>query len=186
MMSGISTPRVKVTSQQTCAIIDHLVDALAYHSSCTIRRATVLVDIHANPQTTQAEILKRLDVSKSALNRDIDWMFNYGALRRQECPKDARKIILAVSEYSAEHLEKALIIFKNSHKSLQKFLERFISLLRDEKSTLREAKIIAKIHESGMISKQEVLDSLYNGSATTENRALTKLIEEGFIKDVNT
>ena len=169
-------------AQKACLTIDYLVDAMAYHSSCPIRRAAILVDIHENPQTTQAAIMERLDISKSALNRDIDWMFNYGMIRREESDQDARKVKLTISAYSAEHVEKTLELFKNNHKSLQIFLKKLIKVLKDDKATLREAKIIAKIYEAGTITKQEVLESLYSGSPATESRAFAKLMEEGLIK----
>ena len=115
-----------------------MVDAMAYHSSCPIRRAIILTDIHTHPNTSQAAIRERidLDIGKSALNRDIDWMFNYGVIRRQESTKDARKVTLTVSAYSTEHIQNALNLFKNSEKSLQNFLKGLIHILRDDKSCL--------------------------------------------------
>jgi len=179
-MSGID----KLTdAQKACLAIDHVVDAMAYHSSCPIRRAIILVDIHEHPHTTQSDIRQRLGVDKSSLNRDVDWMFNYGVIRREESKEDGRKITLSISEYSAEHIEKALKTSKGNHKNLQIFLKKLINTLQDDKATLREAKIIAKIHERGQITQEEILSSLYGGSPTTEKRALAKLIKEGLVRN---
>lgn len=169
--------------QKACYIIDHLVDALAYHSSSSVRRAIILVDIHENPGTTAAEIMTRMDIGKSALSREIDWLFNYGCVRRAEAANDARKIKLEVCGYAVKHVEGALDYFEGEHESLKNFLESTITLLGGDKPSLRDAKIVATLFVKGGATKQEIVDSLYDGSPATENRAIMSLIEEGIIED---
>lgn len=169
--------------QKACFVIDHLVNALAYHSSSSLRRAVILVDIHQNPGTTQAQIMDRMDISKAALSREIDWMFNYGCIRRQEASNDARKITLEVFGYAVKHVEGALDYFSGSHANLKNFLESTITLIGGQKPTLREAKIVATLFEKGNATKQEIVNSLYNGSPATESRAIMGLIQEGIIED---
>ena len=58
------------------------------------------------------------------------------------------------------------------------FIEGNIRFLKQEKPTLRDAKIVATLYEKKDATKKDVMDQLYNGSASTENRAYNKLIEE--------
>ena len=62
-------------------------------------------------------------------------------------------------------------------------MRRRSRILGDKKSNLREAKIITTLHKKGQASKQEIVENLYQGSASTENRAILGLIEEGLIED---
>jgi predicted transcriptional regulator len=55
--------------------------------------------------------------------------------------------------------------------------------LKSEKSTLRDAKIVASLYEKKEAEKQGIIGSLYGGSPSTDNRALNKLIETGIIED---
>ena len=110
-------------------------------------------------------------------------MCNYGAIRRYEGKRDARKVTLEVSDYSRDHLDAASALFDNGVESLVEFLVGMQNVFNDEKSTLRDAKILATIYSKGQASRQEVLESLYNGSKSTENRAIMKLIEEGVIEN---
>ena len=87
-------------------IIDYLVMALGSDPGCTLRRALILVDIDEHPGTTQSAILERLKphasgLHKSAINRDTDWLYDYGCILRQSSPYDAREVTL--STRSEEH-----------------------------------------------------------------------------------
>ncbi|MDB2682669.1 MarR family transcriptional regulator [Alphaproteobacteria bacterium] len=180
---GSAKKAMTTPGQKGCYVIDHMVGALADHSSASIRRAVVLVDIDQHEGTTQAEIMERTGVGKSALNRDIDWMFNNGCIRRHEAQNDGRKIKLRVSAFSQTHVDGALDYFEGNHENLKTFLEGYIRILKDDKATLRDAKILATLHEKRGATKQEVVENLYQGSSATENRAILRLIEEGLVRE---
>lgn len=168
--------------QKACLVIDHLVEALGNDPSSSLRRAMVLNDIDQHPGTTQTEIMGRLGIDKSSMNREIEWLFNYGCIMRQESEDDGRAKPLEVCGYSKRALESGLDYFQGSHQNLKKFLEGVTKILKQDKPTLRDARIIATLYEKGSASKADVLDNLYNGPATTDNRAYNKLVEEGVIK----
>jgi DNA-binding MarR family transcriptional regulator len=169
--------------QKSCLVIDHLVEALAGDPSSNLRRAIVLTMIDESPGITQTEIMHALDITKSAMNREIEWLFNYGCVTRHADQKDGRAIRLEVCGYSKRALESALDYFPNGHKDLQKFLELYINILKQDRPTLRDARIISTLYDQGKTKKTKVMDNLYNGPATTDNRALKQLIENGVIKD---
>lgn len=169
-------------AQKIGAVVDHLVDALGGEPACTLRRAVILADIDENPGTTQAGIMDRLGVQKSALNRDIEWLYDYGCVMRQPSPQDGREIRLYICGYAKKNLDHALEYFDASHKSLKNFLVRFIKLFGHHRPTLRDAKIVSALGDSGAATKQEIVDNLYNGPATTDNRAINNLIELGFLE----
>jgi DNA-binding MarR family transcriptional regulator len=162
-------------------IIDHLVDALGSEPACTLRRAAILADIDEHPGTNQAEIIERLQVNKSALNRDIEWLYDYGCVMRQP-GVDGRTIKLFIAGYSKKNLGLALEYFDNDHKSLKNFIINFITLFGEHKPTLRDAKIIAAVGKNNESSRQDILESLYDGPSTTDNRSLNNLIENGIIE----
>ncbi len=172
-------------AQKIGQIIDHLVDALGGEPSCTIRRAVILADIDEFPGTTQAEIMARLEVDKSTLNRDIEWLYDYGCITRGQGSADGREIPLQICGYSRKSLGYALESFEFSHKSLKNFLITFISLFREHKPTLRDAKILALAGDVGGASRQDIAEGLYSGPSTTESRALSNLIELGIVKEHN-
>jgi hypothetical protein len=66
---------------------------------------------------------------------------------------------------------------------LKGFLEGMTKFLKQEKPTLRDAKIVSTLYERKGASKQEVIDGLYSGPASTDNRAYNKLREDGVISD---
>ncbi len=169
--------------QKSCLVIDHLVEALASDPSSSLRRGLVLNMIDENPGITQTEIMRNLKISKSAMNREIEWLFNYGCIVRQEAEDDGRAIKLETCGYSKRALENALDYFPKSHQGLQNFLNRYIKVLKQDRPTLRDARIIATLYDKGEASKTEIMDNLYNGPATTDNRAYNKLLEDGVIKD---
>jgi DNA-binding MarR family transcriptional regulator len=169
--------------QKACLVIDHLVEALAGDPSSSLRRAIILTDIDAHIGTTQTEIMQRLDINKSAMNREIEWLFNYGCIRMQDSKKDARAKKLEVCGYSKRALDNALDYFPNAHKDLQKFLNLYIKVLKQERPTLRDARIIATLYDKGKVQKSDVMENLYSGPASTDNRAYKKLVEDGVIED---
>lgn len=169
--------------QKFCLVIDHLVEALAGDPSSSIRRAIILCMIDESPGITQTEIMRELGITKSSMNREIEWLFNYGCIRRQEDVSDGRAIGLETVGYSKRAIESALDYFPNKHKGLQFFLNQYINILNQERPTLRDARIVATIHSKGQTTKSDVMESLYNGPATTDNRAYNKLVEDGMIKN---
>jgi len=170
--------------QKACLVIDHVVEALAGDPSCSIKRALIITYIDENPGTTQTKIMKDLGIkSKTTMNREIDWLFNYGCIQRQQSRKDGRAIKLETCGYAKKAIESAADYFPKSHKGLQKFLNRYIKVLEQSRPTLRDARIVATLYDKGKASKPELMDSLYNGPATTDNRAYKKLVDDGVIKD---
>lgn len=163
-------------------IIDHLVDALGGEPGCTMRRAVILADIDENPGTTQSDILERLGIHKSTINRDIEWLYDYGCIMRTQSDQDARVIQLRICGYSKKNLGFALEYFDNSHKCLKNFLISYINLFNDYKPTLRDAKIVAVLGDVKDASKQQLVEGLYNGPATTESRAINNLIDIGVVR----
>ena len=172
--------------QQLGLILDHLVDALGGDPSSTLRRAVILADIDEFPGTTQTEVLERLNLNKSATNRDIDWLHDYGCIMRQPGATDGRVIHIVTCGYSKKNLGLALDYFENSHKKLKIFLEGLIDMFSDRKPTLRDAKLLATMADLGEASKQELFGRSYNGPHTTNSRALDSLIEEGLITRTGT
>ncbi len=182
MFRQIAKRAMTTRGQKACLVIDHLVEALGNDPSSSLRRALILNDIDQNPGTTQTGIMERLKINKSAMNREIEWLFNYGCITRQGGTDDGRTKPLEVCGYSKRALDSALDYFQGSHDRLKKFLEGVITLLGLDKPTLRDARIIATLYERGSSDKAEVLNNLYNGPATTDNRAYNKLVQEGVIK----
>jgi DNA-binding MarR family transcriptional regulator len=165
-------------------IIDHLVDALGGEPSSTLRRAIVLADIDQHPGTSQTEVLKRINIDKSALNRDIDWLFDQGCIYREQGSGDGRTVSLKTIGYSKNNLALALEFFNNDHESLKKFLRSYICLFEefDIKPALRDAKIVAKVAENRKSSRREILKELYGGPASTDTRAIASLLETGLLR----
>jgi DNA-binding MarR family transcriptional regulator len=171
--------------QKACVVIDHLVEALANDPACSLRRAQILNDIDCHPGTTQTEVMQRLDVNKSAMNREIEWLFNYGCIVRQGSEADGRAVRLETTGYSKRALEAALDYFPKKHEGLHLLLNQYINILKQDRPTLRDARIVATLYDKGKASKAKVLESLYSGPATTDNRAYNKLVEDGVINDDN-
>lgn len=169
--------------QKACIVIDHLVEALGNDPSSSLRRALILVDIDQYPGTTQAGIMERLHLDKSTVKRETDWLFDYGCIRVQDCKSDGRAKKIEVAGYSKKGLDAALGYFNGQHEYLKILLEGFPKLLKQEKPSLRDAKIASVMYENEDASKQEVIDKLYDGPASTDNRAYNKLREDGVITD---
>ncbi len=169
--------------QKSCLVIDHLVEALGNDPSSSLKRALILTYIDENPGITQTEIMHHIGSSKSAMNREIEWLFNYGCIVRQNAEDDGRAIKLETCGYSKRALESALDYFPQKHKGLQNFLNRYIKVLKQDRPTLRDARIVATLYDKGEIPKSKVMEELYNGPKTTDNRAYKKLVEDGVIED---
>lgn len=174
-------PNVESKAAKIGHIVDHLVDALGGEPACTLRRAIILADIDENPGTTQAGIIQRLKADKSTLNRDIEWLCDYCCIRKKP-GKDGRETLLFTEGYSKKHLDLALQYFNNSHQALKNMLIAYMSIFGEHKPTLRDAKILAAVSDRNPTSRQQVFKTLYNGSSTTENRAINNLIELGVIE----
>lgn len=170
--------------QKACLVIDHLVEALAGDPSSSLRRAMILNDIDQHPGTTQAALMERLSLHKSALNREVEWLFNYGCIMMQDSTQDARTKSLHVCGYSKKGLDSALDYFKGDHERLKDFLMLYTKLLRQEKPTLRDAKILAYLYDKKVASKSEVLNNLYEVPTTTDHRAFSEIVNAGVIKGI--
>ena len=170
--------------QRLGLVLDHLVDALGGDPSCTLRRASILADIDEFPGTTQTEVMERLNLNKSAINRDIDWLHDHGCIMRQPGAADGRVIHIVTCGYSKKNLELALDYFEKSHKKLKTFIEGLISMFEDRKPTLRDAKLLAAMADMGQATRQELFVRSYGSALTTNSRALEGLIEEGLIKRI--
>lgn len=163
-------------------VIDHLVDAVG-DPSISIRRALILVDIDDHPDTTQAEMITRLDLDKSTLSRNIDWLENYGCIARTYGYNDARVFHLRTSSFSSNRIDRALNEMKGNHDNLKKLLISLIDMFEDRVPTLRDAKILATIGASDTVGRQELQQNLYNSPASTQRRSIQTLVDEGMIKD---
>lgn len=183
MVTNLARQAMTTNGQKACRIIDHLVEALANDASSSLRRAMILADIDQYPGTTQTGIMERLGLHKSAVNREVEWLFNYGCVMMQECSDDGRSKKLQICGYSKTNLDIALGYFGDKHENLKAFLKAMGSYLKQEKPTLREAKIVSVLHEKTEADKQDVIQNLYEGSASTKNRVVNKLIEDGIITE---
>jgi DNA-binding MarR family transcriptional regulator len=177
----IMTENVFDFTETAGLVIDKLVDAVG-EPSASLTRVMTLIDIDEHPDTTQSEIQSRLDIDKSALSRNIDWLVNYGCVSKHFSPTDARENHLRISAYSKNHMDMALSHINNSHKYLQKFLQSLIKGFSNHKPTLRDAKILITVGSQDIVSKAEVLQNLYNGPVSTDTRAVQVLTEEGLIE----
>ncbi len=183
MVRNLAKKAMTTRGQKACYVIDHLVEALGNEPSSSLRRALILADIDQYPGTTQTGIMERLGINKSALTREIEWLFNYGCIMRDESKDDARAVKLQICGYSKKSLDDALDYFDGGHDALKYFLEEFNKAMKMEKPSLRDAKIMAFMHERKFATKQQVLENLYQGAVSTDNRSINELVEEGLLKD---
>jgi DNA-binding MarR family transcriptional regulator len=167
--------------QQMGLILDHLVEALGGDPSSPLRRAQILVDIDGHPETTQADIMDRLKLNKSTLNREIEWLYDQGCILRQPSQLDGRVIHMLSCGYSKKNLSLALDYFDKSHKNLHFFLETLINLFTEQKPTLRDAKFLVTATDMGEATRQEIFERGYSGAQTTNARALDNLVEQGLL-----
>ncbi len=181
-MQPIPQDNIAAKANAATNIIDHLVDALGGEPACKMMRAMILVDIDEHPGTTQSDIMERLEVNKSALNRDIEWLYDYGCITRTPSGDDGRTVQLRACGYAKKNVDLALGYFDYNHKNLKKFLQSIISLFGQHKPTLRDAKIVSIIGKKGSVSRQNIFEGLYNGPTTTDNRAINNLINFGLVQ----
>lgn len=171
----------KADTLKLAEVVDHLVDAVG-DPSISLRRARILIDIDQYPGTTQNAIGERLNLEKSVVSRNVDWLWGHGCILRTEGRSDARESALNTSTYTHKHLQLALRPFGNQHQGLQKTLEIFVGLFHKHMPSLRELKALLTVGVIGEASRGEIIDNLYNGPATTDQRAIKTLIEEGIVK----
>ena len=183
MITQMAKRTMTTNGQKACRVIDHLVEALGGDASSSIRRAMILVDIDQNPGTTQVDVMERLQIHKSAVNREVEWLFNYGCIMMQDCVQDGRVKRLQICGYSKHELDNSLVYFNGAHAVLMHFLRSMARILRQEKPTLRDAKILNVVHERGGINKADVIRDLYNGSPSTKNRCVNDLVDAGVLVD---
>ncbi len=182
MVTNLAKRAMTTEGQKACMIIDHLVEALGNESSSSMRRASILTDIDQYPGTTQAGIMERLNLDKSTVKRETDWLFDYGCIRVQDCEDDGRAKRIEICGYSKQGLNAALGYFDGEHEKLQGFIDLFEEVINQQKATLRDAKVIATLYDKKRATKQELIDKLYESSAATKNRVVNKLIEEGTVR----
>lgn len=175
-----------VKAQSLGQVTDHLVDALAGDPSTPVRRAAILLDIDQNPGTTQAEILARhgeiLGFDKSSLNRDVDWLYDYGCVLRNTKPDNAREIALSTVGYTKRYLGYALDYFHGNHEELIGFMTEFLRIINISRPTLRDMKIMTVIGSNGPVERKKILAELYNGPVSTDNRTINNLIAAGWLE----
>lgn len=172
--------------QKMGLVLDHLVSALGGDPSTPLRRAQILIDIDAHPDTTQTEVMDRLKLGKSTMNREIEWLYDHGCVKRQAGQQDGRVIHMVTCGYSKKNLGFALNYADGSHKNLQKFLESLITMFTDPKPTLRDAKLLVTAADLGDASRQELFSRAYQGPQTTNVRALESLVDQGLIEVTET
>ncbi len=183
MMQHIANRVMASQGHKACRVIDHLVEALGSMPSSPLRRALILVDIDQNPHTTQSNIMERLNLPKPVITREIDWLYNYGCIMRQDCMDDARSKTLTLCGYSKISLNEALAYCEGHHENLKLLLSGFIEALNLEKATLRDAKLVATLYEQKEAVKKDILGNLYDMPGATDHRAYNKLVQEGIIQD---
>lgn len=162
-------------------VVDHVVDAVG-DPSISLRRAMILLDIDQHPGTTQTSIGERLNLEKSVISRNVDWLWGHGCVIRAEGRDDGREMALNTSTFTHKHLQLALRPFGNQHAALKKTLDVFIGLFLKHMPSLRELKALLTVSAKGEATRSDVLNNLYDGPATTDQRALRTLVEEGLVR----
>lgn len=160
-------------------IVDLLVAALG-EPSCPVRRALVLTDVWGHPHSSLGGVMERLDIDKSTAFRDIDWLIDRGCIVKKPNPHDAREVSLQVVGHAKSNLENALTLAGGAD-YLIRILQGFMALSPERKQTLREAKILISLTTYGKLDNTSLSKALYNGPASTDQRALQNLVEEGLI-----
>tara|TARA_Y100001001_G_scaffold69066_1_gene67214 strand:+ start:192 stop:731 length:540 start_codon:yes stop_codon:yes gene_type:complete len=162
--------------------IDYLVDAIG-DASCTLRRAIIMLDIDANPETTQSAIIERLGYEKSMVSRNIEWLADHGVIVRFPCAQDARETRLQLVAFARTSINHALRTIKKDHSHMIALLKSLHESFSVHKPSLRDIKILCVVTTYGKMSRQQIREQLYNGSLATYNRAIANLIEEGLIQE---
>lgn len=162
-------------------VVDHLVDSMG-DAGASLRRAMILLDIDQHPNTSQNAVGERLGLEKSVISRNVDWLWERGCVMRSLGVDDARETLLQTSAFTHKHLQLALQPFGNHHEVLKKSLKTFISLFTKHMPSLRELKAMLTVGAKGAATRADVIDNLYDGPPTTDQRAIKTLIEEGVAK----
>lgn len=168
--------------QRMGLVLDHLVTALGDDPSSPLRRAQILVDIDAHPDTTQTEVMERLKINKSTMNREIDWLYDHGCVMRQSGQVDGRVIHMVTCGYSKKNLSLALDYADHSHINLQNFLESLINIFDSSKPTIRDAKLLVSAADLGKATRPELFGRSYQAPLTTNVRSLESLVEQGLLE----
>lgn len=163
-------------------VIDHLVDAVG-DPSASVRRVLILLDIDQFPGTTQNAVGERLNLEKSVISRNVDWLWGHGCVIRGAGRQDGRESQLNTSPYSQKHLQLALRSFGNHHEVLKKSLDVFIRLFHKHMPSLRELKALLTVGVKGQATRGDIISNLYDGPATTDQRAIRTLIDENILKN---
>ncbi|NBX67286.1 MAG: MarR family transcriptional regulator [Proteobacteria bacterium] len=162
-------------------VVDHLVDSMG-DPGVTLRRTMILLDIDQHAGTTQNAIGERLNLEKSVVSRNVDWLWGHGCVIRAAGKTDARETELTTSQFTHKHLQLALRPFGNHHQVLKNCLESFIALFKKHMPSLRELKALLTVGAKGRATRGDVINNLYDGPPTTDQRALRTLIEEGVVR----
>ncbi len=162
--------------------VDHLVDAVG-DPAVSLRRAGILIDIDANPHTTQGAVGDRLNLEKSVVSRNIDWLVDRGCVLRSTNMNDSREVRLQTSVYAHKHMQLALRAFSGRHDVLQSALNHYINLFKSHMPSLRDMKAMVTVIVKGQATRADIVNNLYDGPPTTDQRTLKTLIDEGIIKD---
>lgn len=183
MVKNLAKRAMTTNGQKMRMVIDHLSDALAGELSSTLRRAAVLIDIDQHPGTSQVGIMERLGIHKSALNREIDWLFNYGCIMLKDSAQDARTKEHYVCGFAKKSLDNALGYFDGKHDKLMRFVMNVGDVVGLEKPTLRDMKLISDLYEHKDLPRNTLLANVSMSPSSTDHRAYKKLVEEGVIRD---
>ena len=183
MVKSLANKAMTTLAQRGCVVLDYMVEALGNDASSSLRRAILLVDIDQYPGSTQSEILTRVDINKSALTREIEWLFNYGCIMLKDDNTDGRSKQIFSCGYSQKAISSALEYCDGDHDKLKFFLHNTSKTLKQERSTLRDAKIIALLYDKNEADKQQIVNALYNGGTATDYRALSKLVDTGIVEE---
>lgn len=177
------SPPTKADIIALATVIDHLVDALR-DPSASLRRATILLDIDAHAGTSLGGVAERLGLEKSVVSRNVDALWDAGAVLRGQGRQDGREIRLETSPFAHKHIQLAVRPFGNHHLVLIKSLILFIELFERHMPSLREIKALLTVGAKGRASRSDIINNLYDGPPTTDQRAVRHLIDEGILKDV--
>lgn len=176
-----SAPAQRGDLIRLAGVVDHLVDAVR-DPGVTLRRVLIALDIDEHPGTTQNAIGERLGLEKSVVSRNVEWLCEHGCVVRHTGRNDARESELQTSPFTHKHLHLALAPFGNHHFLLKKTLDLFINALTGHMPSLRDLKVLVTVGAKGQATRADVMNHLYDGPATTDQRAIRGLIEEGILR----
>ncbi len=182
MSTEPTTTPSKADIIRLAGVVDHIVDSVR-DPSISLRRAMILLDIDEHPKTTQNAIGERLGLEKSVVSRNVEWLCEHGCVIHNIGKTDARESELQTSVFTHKHLQLALRSFGNHHLALKKNLDLFIQLFQEHMPSLRDLKALLTVGAKGQATRADIVNNLYDGPATTDQRAIRTLIEEGIVKN---